>query len=60
MYREVANTEYSTFRFESCSVHQYFQPCAVPEYYPAQMKVTSVMLQQFLKSPNEFENHVRQ
>ncbi|KAK0473645.1 cytochrome P450 [Armillaria novae-zelandiae] len=39
--------------------HQYFQPRAVPDYYPAQTKATYVMLQQFLKSPNEFEHHVR-
>ncbi len=40
--------------------HQYFQPRAVPDYYPAQTKATYVMLQQFLKSPDEFEHHVRQ
>ncbi|KAK0447359.1 cytochrome P450 [Desarmillaria tabescens] len=39
--------------------HQYFQPRAVPAYYPAQVKATSVMLQQFLKSPDNFEHHVR-
>ncbi len=40
--------------------HQYFQSCAVPAYYPVQIKVTLVLLQQLLKSPNEFARHVRQ
>lgn len=39
--------------------HQYFQPRAVPAYYPAQMRTTSVLLQQLLKSPDAFARHVR-
>ncbi|KAK0446305.1 cytochrome P450 [Armillaria borealis] len=40
-------------------VHQYFQPRAVPTYYPAQMRATLVLLQQLHKSPDEFVRHVR-
>ncbi|KAK0469619.1 cytochrome P450 [Desarmillaria tabescens] len=39
--------------------HQYFQPRAVPAYYPVQMKATLVLLQQLLKSPDEFVRRVR-
>ncbi|KAK0236120.1 cytochrome P450 [Armillaria nabsnona] len=39
--------------------HQYFQPRAVPAYYPAQMEATSVLLQQLHKSPHAFVHHVR-
>ncbi|KAK0446236.1 cytochrome P450 [Armillaria borealis] len=39
--------------------HQYFQPRAVPAYYPVQMKATLVMLQQLHKSPDAFVHHVR-
>ncbi|KAK0223378.1 cytochrome P450 [Armillaria fumosa] len=39
--------------------HQYFQPRTVPAYYPVQMRTTSVLLQQLLKSPDEFARHVR-
>ncbi|PBK75824.1 cytochrome P450 [Armillaria solidipes] len=39
--------------------HQYFQPRAVPAYYPVQMRTTSVLLQQLLKSPDAFARHVR-
>ncbi|KAK0469621.1 cytochrome P450, partial [Desarmillaria tabescens] len=39
--------------------HQYFQPRAVPAYYPVQMRATSVLLQQLHKSPDEFAHHVR-
>ncbi len=41
-------------------VHQYFQPRAVPAYYPVQMRATLVLLQQLHKSPDEFVRHVRQ
>ncbi|PBK75826.1 cytochrome P450 [Armillaria solidipes] len=39
--------------------HQYFQPRAVPAYYPVQIKATSVLLQQLHKSPDAFVHHVR-
>ncbi|KAK0480063.1 cytochrome P450 [Armillaria novae-zelandiae] len=39
--------------------HQYFQPRAVPVYYPVQTRTTLVLLQQLLKSPDEFARHVR-
>ncbi|KAK0500313.1 cytochrome P450 [Armillaria luteobubalina] len=39
--------------------HQYFQPRAVPAYYPVQMRATSVLLQQLHKSPADFVHHVR-
>ncbi|PBL03382.1 cytochrome P450 [Armillaria gallica] len=39
--------------------HQYFQPRAVPTYYPVQMEATSVLLQQLHKSPDAFVHHVR-
>ncbi|KAK0234199.1 cytochrome P450, partial [Armillaria fumosa] len=39
--------------------HQYFQSSAVPTYYPVQMKATLVLLQQLLKSPDEFAHHIR-
>ncbi|PBK75827.1 cytochrome P450 [Armillaria solidipes] len=39
--------------------HQYFQLRAVPAYYPVQVKVTSVLLQQLHKSPDAFVHHVR-
>ncbi|KAK0479641.1 cytochrome P450 [Armillaria novae-zelandiae] len=39
--------------------HQYFQPRAVPEYYPAQLKATSVLLKQLLKSPDALAHHIR-
>ncbi|KAK0185199.1 cytochrome P450 [Armillaria mellea] len=38
--------------------HQYFQPRAVPEYYPVQLKATSVLLKQLLKSPDELTHHI--
>ncbi|KAK0204930.1 cytochrome P450 [Desarmillaria ectypa] len=40
-------------------LHGYFQLRAVPAYYPVQMKATSVLLQQFLRSPDAFFHHVR-
>ncbi|KAK0469623.1 cytochrome P450 [Desarmillaria tabescens] len=39
--------------------HEYFQLRAVPAYYPVQMKATSVLLQQLLRSPDAFSHHVR-
>ncbi|KAK0479643.1 cytochrome P450 [Armillaria novae-zelandiae] len=39
--------------------HQYFQPRVVPEYYPVQLKATSVLLKQLLKSPDAFAHHIR-
>ncbi|KAK0223440.1 cytochrome P450 [Armillaria fumosa] len=39
--------------------HQYFQPRAVPAYYPVQMKATSVLLQQLHNSPDAFVQHIR-
>ncbi|KAK0501132.1 cytochrome P450 [Armillaria luteobubalina] len=39
--------------------HQYFQPRAVPEYYPVQLKATSALLKQLLKSPDAFAHHIR-
>ncbi|SJL18707.1 related to cytochrome P450 CYP2 subfamily [Armillaria ostoyae] len=39
--------------------HQYFQPRAVPAYYPVQLKATSVLLKQLLKSPDAFAHHIR-
>ncbi|KAK0500321.1 cytochrome P450 [Armillaria luteobubalina] len=39
--------------------HEYFQLRAVPEYYPVQMKATSVLLQQLLESPDDTYHHVR-
>ncbi|KAK0465901.1 cytochrome P450, partial [Desarmillaria tabescens] len=38
--------------------HQYFQPRAVPAYYPMQMKATLVLLQQLHRSPDAFVRHV--
>ncbi|SJL18718.1 uncharacterized protein ARMOST_22317 [Armillaria ostoyae] len=38
--------------------HQYFQSCAVPAYYPVQMKATLGLLQQLLKSPDVFASHI--
>ncbi|KAK0501134.1 cytochrome P450 [Armillaria luteobubalina] len=40
-------------------LHQYFQPHAVPVYYPVQLKATSVLLKQLLKSPDTFVLHIR-
>ncbi|KAK0500354.1 cytochrome P450 [Armillaria luteobubalina] len=39
--------------------HEYFQLRAVPEYYLVQMKATSTLLQQLLKSPDRMFHHVR-
>ncbi|KAK0465884.1 cytochrome P450 [Desarmillaria tabescens] len=39
--------------------HQYFQPRAVPAYYPEQMKATQVLLQQLYKFPDAFARHIR-
>ncbi|KAK0223342.1 cytochrome P450 [Armillaria fumosa] len=39
--------------------HEYFQLRAVPEYYPVQMKATSTLLQQLLKSLDRMFHHVR-
>ncbi|KAK0236165.1 cytochrome P450 [Armillaria nabsnona] len=39
--------------------HQYFQPRALPSYYPAQLKATSVLLRQLLQSPDNLFQHVR-
>ncbi|KAK0480127.1 cytochrome P450 [Armillaria novae-zelandiae] len=39
--------------------HQYFQPRAVPAYYPVQLKATSVLLQQLHNSPDAFVQHIR-
>ncbi|KAK0469561.1 cytochrome P450 [Desarmillaria tabescens] len=39
--------------------HQYFQPRAIPAYYPVQMRSSAVLLQQLLKSPDPFALHVR-
>ncbi|KAK0185198.1 cytochrome P450 [Armillaria mellea] len=39
--------------------HQYFQPRAVPAYYPVQLKATSALLKQLLISPDEFAYHIR-
>ncbi|KAK0196555.1 cytochrome P450 [Armillaria mellea] len=39
--------------------HQYFQPRAVPAYYPVQMKSSLVLLRQLHKSPDAFARHVR-
>ncbi|KAK0193932.1 cytochrome P450 [Armillaria mellea] len=39
--------------------HQYFQPRAIPAYYPVQMRATLVLLQQLHKSPDAFVHHVR-
>ncbi|KAK0465902.1 cytochrome P450 [Desarmillaria tabescens] len=39
--------------------HQYFQPRAVPAYYPVQMKATLDLLQQLHRSPDAFVKHVR-
>ncbi len=41
-------------------LHEYFQLRTVPAYYPIQMKTTSVLLQQLLKSPDGIFRHVRQ
>ncbi|KAG7439314.1 cytochrome P450 [Guyanagaster necrorhizus] len=38
---------------------QYFQPRALPAYYPVQMKATLVLLQQLYKSPDAFVHHIR-
>ncbi|KAK0223484.1 cytochrome P450 [Armillaria fumosa] len=38
--------------------HQYFQPRALPSYYPTQLKATSVLLRQLLQSPDNFFQHV--
>ncbi|KAK0465895.1 cytochrome P450 [Desarmillaria tabescens] len=38
--------------------HQYFQPRAVPAYYPVQMKATLDLLQQLHRSPDAFVQHV--
>ncbi|PBL03489.1 cytochrome P450 [Armillaria gallica] len=40
-------------------LHEYFQLRTVPAYYPIQMKTTSVLLQQLLKSPDGIFHHVR-
>ncbi|KAK0480062.1 cytochrome P450 [Armillaria novae-zelandiae] len=40
-------------------LHEYFQLRAVPAYYPVQMKATSTLLQQLLKSPDGVAHHVR-
>ncbi|KAK0234191.1 cytochrome P450 [Armillaria fumosa] len=40
-------------------LHQYFQPHAVPACYPVQLKATSVLLKQLLKSPDTFVLHIR-
>ncbi|KAK0222604.1 cytochrome P450 [Armillaria nabsnona] len=39
--------------------HQYFQPRAVAAYYPVQLKATSALLKQLLKSPDAFTHHIR-
>ncbi|PBK93209.1 cytochrome P450 [Armillaria gallica] len=39
--------------------HQYFQPRALPAYYPVQMCSSLVMLRQLNKSPDAFVHHVR-
>ncbi|KAK0469518.1 cytochrome P450 [Desarmillaria tabescens] len=39
--------------------HQYFQPRALPSYYPVQLKATSVLLRQLLQSSDNFFQHVR-
>ncbi|KAK0459289.1 cytochrome P450 [Desarmillaria tabescens] len=39
--------------------HQYFQPRAVPAYYLVQLKATSVLLRQLIKSPSETFHHIR-
>ncbi|KAK0215176.1 cytochrome P450, partial [Armillaria nabsnona] len=46
-------------RYSDWMFHQYFQPQALPSYYPAQFKATSVLLQQLLQSPNNLFQHVR-
>ncbi|KAK0436965.1 cytochrome P450 [Desarmillaria tabescens] len=38
--------------------HQYFQPRAVPAYYPVQMKATLDLLQQLHRSPDAYVKHV--
>ncbi|SJL09796.1 related to cytochrome P450 CYP2 subfamily [Armillaria ostoyae] len=40
-------------------LHGYFQLRAVPAYHPVQVKATSTLLQQLLKSPDEISHHVR-
>ncbi|PBK75813.1 cytochrome P450 [Armillaria solidipes] len=40
-------------------LHEYFQLRSAPAYYPVQMKTTSVLLQQLLKSPDGIFHHVR-
>ncbi|KAK0500319.1 cytochrome P450 [Armillaria luteobubalina] len=41
-------------------LHEYFQLRAVHTYYPVQLKATSILLQQLLKSPDGLSHHVRQ
>ncbi|KAK0223367.1 cytochrome P450 [Armillaria fumosa] len=40
-------------------LHEYFHLRSVSAYYPVQMKTTSVLLQQLLKSPDGIFQHVR-
>ncbi|KAJ7293480.1 cytochrome P450, partial [Mycena rebaudengoi] len=40
--------------------HQYFQPRAVPAYHPVQIAATRTLLQQLLRSPSRFTDHIRQ
>ncbi|KAK0193917.1 cytochrome P450 [Armillaria mellea] len=40
-------------------LHEYFHLRSVPAYYSVQMKTTSVLLQQLLKSPDGMFHHVR-
>ncbi|KAJ7092623.1 cytochrome P450 [Mycena epipterygia] len=60
-YWDLAHMRYSDWwRLHRKTFHQYFQPRAVPAYHPAQIKATHMLLQQLLKNPTRYANHIRQ
>ncbi|KAJ7706284.1 cytochrome P450 [Mycena rosella] len=58
---DLAHMRYSDWwRLHRKTFHQYFQPRAVPGYYPIQMQATRTLLQQLSRNPARFADYVRQ